>query len=530
LWSYDGQRFCRFGVPEGLPGAPIGALHFDSAGVLWLGTLGAGLGCYHHGRFVFADVRHGLDDEVISAILEDGRGYLWLASERGISRVRQQDLNEFMAGRCSQFESTHYGKNEGLDNVNSSGGFQPAAWRTRAGTLWFATSRGAVGVAPAFLRGSPQVPSLVLEGILVDKVDVTHQTSLQLPHDYRELEFRYSAPSLTAPERVRFRRQLVGLDPDWQAPTAARAATFSRLAPGRYEFRFTACNSDGLWNETPASVAFVVTPAWWQTAWFHALALLSCAAGLAGGVRYRYTRRMRRQLRQFEQAQAIEQERMRIARDIHDDLGARLTQMALLSEMAAGEIGTQGKASERLAKVAQSSREAMRALEETVWAINPHRDSLHDLTDYLSHYANEFFRPTPVRSRQDLPLLIPELQLPAEVRHNLFLACKEALNNIQKHAQATEVWLRLTVTDSRLDLLIEDNGLGFVLQPRPGNGLQNMQARLAATAGQCRIDSQPGRGTPILKKGCYRRPGRKTLRQLNKGLFRNHLGRFHWRG
>ena len=497
LWSYDGQRFRQFGATEGLPGAPLGALHFDSAGALWLGTLGAGLGRYHHGQFVFADVRHGLDDEVIAAILEDGRGYFWLASERGISRVRQHDLNEFMEGRCSQFESTLFGKNEGLDNVNSSGGFQPAAWRTRAGTLWFATSRGAVGVDPASLRGSPQGPSLVLEGIWVDGVEVPRQTSLQLPHNYRELEFRYSAPSFAAPERVRFRRQLVGLDPDWQATTTARVATYSPLAPGHYEFRFTACNSEGIWNQTPASVSFVVAPAFWQTAWFRGLVLLACMAALAGGVRYRYAQQMRRQLRQFEQAHAIEQERMRIARDIHDDLGARLTQMALLSEMAAGEIGTQGKAGERLAKVARSSREAVRALEETVWAINPHKDSLHDLVDYLSHYANEFFRPTPARCRQDLPLLIPEVQLPAEVRHNLFLACKEALNNVQKHAQATEVWLRLTVADSRLDLLIEDNGLGFPVQPRSGNGLQNMQARLAAIAGECRVDSQPGRGTRV---------------------------------
>ena len=241
----------------------------------------------------------------------------------------------------------------------------------------------------------------------------------------------------------------------------------------------------------------MVTPAFWQTAWFRGVVLLACAAGLAGGVRFRYVQRMRRQLRQFEQAHAIERERMRIAQDIHDDLGARLTQMALLSEMAAGEIGPQGKAGERLAKVAQGSREAVRALEETVWAINPRKDSLHDLVDYLSHYANEFFQPTPIRCRQDLPLIIPELQLAAEVRHNLFLACKEALNNIQKHAQATEVWLRLTVADSRLDLLIEDNGSGPPPQARLGNGLQNMQTRLAAIGGQCSVDSQSGRGTRV---------------------------------
>ncbi|MGN6552507.1 MAG: sensor histidine kinase, partial [Verrucomicrobiota bacterium] len=146
---------------------------------------------------------------------------------------------------------------------------------------------------------------------------------------------------------------------------------------------------------------------------------------------------------------------------------------------------------------AQGSRAAIRSLEEIVWAVNPRKDSLSDLVDYLSHYANEFFGSSEIRCRQDLPLIIPEKSLPAEVRHNLFLACKEALNNVQKHANASEVWLRMAVSGSTLELTIEDDGSGFSADSHRGNGLQNMQARLAVIGGRCQVDSSPGTGTRI---------------------------------
>jgi signal transduction histidine kinase len=208
---------------------------------------------------------------------------------------------------------------------------------------------------------------------------------------------------------------------------------------------------------------------------------------------------MRRRLRWLEQARAVEQERMRIARDIHDDLGARLTQMAFLSDMVAGDIGANGKTGERLMKLADSSREAIRSLDEIVWAVNPRRDSLPDFVDYLSHHANEFFAASATRFRQDLPMIIPDIPLPTDLRHQLFLACKETLTNISKHARATEVWLRLTVNGNALEIIIDDNGQGFPTgdSASVGNGLANLRNRLAAIGGHCRVDSRPGQGTRV---------------------------------
>lgn len=499
LWCLVGTQFTSYGKADGLPGASIGALLTATNGDLWIGTLGGGLGRLRDGHFVFASVRDGLADDVISSIVDDGHGYFWLGTERGICRVKQRDLEEFADGKRNHFESIRYGKDQGLLSVECPGGYQPAVWRTRAGDIWFATSKGAVTTDPTSLGTNLIQPPLVLEKILVNDEAITNHVGIQIPYGYRELQFEYTSPSFSSPERIRFRHQLVGLDPDWVDAGTTRAVSYPRLAPGRYIFRFTAGNADGVWNASPVSVAFQVIPAYWQTAWFKALTLLTFASLVAWGVRYRYVQKMRRKMRQLEQAHAIEQERMRIARDIHDDLGARLTQMAFLSEMAAGEIGPASQAGERLGKIAEGSRQAIRSLDEIVWAVNPRKDTLPDFLDYLSHYANEFFRSTDIRCRQDLPMIIPEISLSAEVRHHLFLACKEALNNIRKHARATEVWLRMSLNQSVLEITIEDNGSGFqsAATSPPGNGLLNLETRLAAVGGCYQVVSQPGRGTLV---------------------------------
>ena len=499
LWGYNGSHFSCYRQADGLPGAAVGALLAATNGDLWIGTLGGGLGRLRHGHFVFADTRNGLADNVICSIVGDGLGYFWLGTEQGICRVKRQDLEDFADRKRDHLDCIRYGKDEGLQSVECIEGYQPAVWHASDGKIWFATSKGSVAVDPAALPTNPVPPPLVLEKIQIDDAPLTNRANITIAYGYRNLEFQYSAPSFSSPERIRFRHQLVGLDPDWVDAGSTRTVAYPRLAPGSYVFQFTAGNSSGVWNEKPVSVAFQVTPAYWQTAWFRVLALFAFASLVASGVRYRYKQKMRRKLRALEHAHAVEQERMRIARDIHDDLGARLTQMALLSEMSAGELGQGTPAGERLEKIAAGSRQAIRSLEEIVWAVNPRKDSLSDFLDFLSHYANEFFRGTEIRCRQDLPMIIPEIPLSAEVRHHLFLACKETLNNIHKHAQASEVWLRMNLSGSELKLTIEDNGRGFQAPARTaaGNGLLNLQSRLAAIGGQCQVDSQAGRGTCV---------------------------------
>jgi len=495
------DKIVSYTEADGLPGTSIGALYLDGKDTLWAGTLGGGLGCFRNGKFKFASVDEGLRDNVISQIVEDDEGFFWLGSSRGIFRVRKADLELFMAGQLRRVESIAYGKSDGMANVECSGGYQPSVWKTRGGELCFATSKGVVYFDPAALPLNPLPPPLALEAVLVDDKAMAWTNSLQLNWNHKNVEFNYTALSFVAPEKVRFRRQLVGFDATWVEAGNNRTATYPRLEPGRYQFRFTACNNDGVWNEHPAVLDIIVATPWWQTFWWRFLLVTFFAVVVGVLVRYFSMLAIRRRLARLEQAHAVEQERTRIARDIHDDVGARLTQMAYLSELASAEI-SEGAVSgpERLKEIVHASRQTVHALDEIVWAVNPQKDSLAHLVEYISQYANSFFRGSQIRCRQDLPATVPDWVLPSEFRHHLFLATKEALNNIQKHAQATEVWIRVTFHPPQLELIVEDNGTGFSTAEANASrdGLKNMRSRLAAVGGTCHISSETGKGTRLV--------------------------------
>jgi signal transduction histidine kinase len=311
---------------------------------------------------------------------------------------------------------------------------------------------------------------------------------------------------------VLFKYRLEGLEADWMDAAdggTERAATYSYLLPGDYTFRVRACNNDGVWNETGAAFAFTVLPHFWQTLWFRGLAVTGLVGSVALGVWSGTRRRMRRKLESLERQRAVERERARIAKDIHDDLGASLTRITMLSQSARSELDNPAQAAADLDRIYGTSCELTRAMDEIVWAVNPQHDTLDSLASYLGKFAQDFLSHTSIRCRLDVPVQLPGWPLTAEVRHNLFLAFKEALHNTLKHAAATEVRISLSLETAGFTLTVEDNGRGFEPQaPKEGtlagsgrvaagNGLMNMQRRLAEIWGTCEIQSQPGKGTRV---------------------------------
>jgi signal transduction histidine kinase len=194
----------------------------------------------------------------------------------------------------------------------------------------------------------------------------------------------------------------------------------------------------------------------------------------------------------------VEKERMRIARDMHDDLGGSLTQIAILSDMARRDLASP-EAAEHVRKIAESARKTTQTLEEIVWAVHPENDTLDHLANYLCQFAEEFFRPTGVRCRVDIPAMVPPHMLSAEARHNLFLIVKESMNNALKYSGASEIWLRLGVTESSFSISIEDNGRGFDVEKNAtsGNGMKNLKKRALDMGGRLNLTSKPGQGTRI---------------------------------
>jgi signal transduction histidine kinase len=274
-------------------------------------------------------------------------------------------------------------------------------------------------------------------------------------------------------------------------------------------FHVTACNNDGIWNDTGASLAFEILPHFWQTRTFRVIAGLAVVGAVAWGVHADTRRRMRRKLEKLERQRAIERERTRIAKDMHDDLGASLTRITMLSDSARAEIEDRQQTTEDLGRINLTARELTRALDEIVWAVNPQHDTLDSLADYLCRFAQDFLRTAQVRCRLDVPVELPSWPVTAEVRHNLFLAFKEGLHNVVKHAAATEVRSCLTLEQAAFRVVIEDNGVGGVRVELPGevpsqidrgvrgNGLTNMRRRLEEIGGRFEVESAPGRGTRL---------------------------------
>ena len=240
-------------------------------------------------------------------------------------------------------------------------------------------------------------------------------------------------------------------------------------------------------------------PHFWQRGWFLATSATALLLLVAGTVRLAERKRVQRKIQWLERERAVATERTRIARDIHDEVGISLTKISKLTERMnlADEAGTRNETS--IQTIAQTARHTIRAMDEIVWAINPRNDTLEEMADYLAYFTEDFLRSTGVNCRLEVPSRLPDIPLTAEVRHNVFMVVKEALNNAVKHAMPRQIRLSLELEQDRLLVEVADDGCGFDLDGNRvmGNGLENMQKRLKTIGGKLHLESEPGTGTTV---------------------------------
>jgi signal transduction histidine kinase len=324
-------------------------------------------------------------------------------------------------------------------------------------------------------------------------------SSLSLPPDYDKIEIDYTAMSFSSPENVRFRYRMRGVDKEWVEAGSQRSAKYPRLAAGRYEFHVTACNDVGVWREKGASLTFVVRPFFWQTWWFESLIWLGAVALVTGVAVAVLRRRHHTLLRALERQRAIEFERARIARDMHDQLGSGLTKAGMLAEALRREAGEESSLRPRFHLLRETLERMTVTMDELVWAVNPRHDTLDGLANYVIRYTQEFLADTSITCVLDVPADLPAVSVNAPIRHNLFLAFEEALSNAARHAAATEVTVRVAFREGLLTLDVVDNGRGFTNSSlRDGaHGLENMRQRLSLIGGRCDVETAEGRGTRV---------------------------------
>jgi signal transduction histidine kinase/ligand-binding sensor domain-containing protein len=499
LFARINGKWRRYGRADGLDSEVIRVIFADATDQVWVGTAGGGLAMKHGDRFLSVNLEHGLPDDTVSQIHADAAGRLWLGTNRGLGVLSADEVSRLKSGRMDEFHPRVIDRFDGL--LSEEFTVVPPVV-TSDGRIAFATTQGFALLRPEDFQADQSVPPVFLEEVLVDgRAMEIKDGAVEVPPGSMRVEFRFTGLHFAAPDRLRFRNRLSGLEADWGETSTARNAVYRNVAPGSYRFEVSASTGNGLWSTRPAALSLHFRPHVWQTGWFRAAVVALVLGTVAFIVRRREQLRSARRIQQLERQQAVDGERARIARDLHDDVGASLTQVALLSQLARTNLTKRPeKAGQHVQQIFDTAKEVTRSLDEIVWAVNPQNDTLESFALFLGAFVQNYSHAAGLRCRFDVPGNLPAAPLDAAIRHHLYLATKEILHNTAKHAGATEIRLSLAFEPGAFLLTIEDDGRGFD-SDAPGkpeaDGLVNLQSRLKQIGGTCQRRSAAGKGTTV---------------------------------
>jgi signal transduction histidine kinase/ligand-binding sensor domain-containing protein len=517
LTRYKDGRFTAWTEKDGLPSNTVRSLYPDSDGALWIGTYDGGLGRFKDGRFTSYTTQAGLFDNGVFQILEDDNGWFWMSCNRGIFRVRKQELNDFAAGRLNAIASIAYGKGDGMLNVECNGGRWPAGIKARDGRLWFPTQGGAAVIDPAAIAANPRPPSVLIEAFKIDNQFLTAerlqsairnpQSAIQLGPNQESFEIEYTALSFINSAHLKFKYKLEGLDHDWIDAGTRRTAYYSHFPPGDYTFRVIAANSDGVWNNEGASLRVVALPPFYRTWWFLTLAGLGAAGTVWMVFRFRLAQVEReRAAQQAFSRQLIESqegERKRIAAELHDGLGQSLIVIKSRAQLSLKQTGDPGEIEGQLTAISSASSQAIQELKDISYNLRPYLLDRLGLTLALKSMLNKAFASEQYQLRAEIDDLDGVFAKESEI--HLYRIVQECANNIIKHAGASEVRVTIERNAGGLTLTMADNGKGFTpaaartgeLSGR-GFGLAGIAERVRLLGGEHTVVSAPGHGTTIV--------------------------------
>lgn len=492
LSRYRDGKFESFTTADGVPAGMIRAMHLDRKGRLWIASTEGGLARIddpnqEQPTFVRYTMKEGLSSVQITCITEDQWGRIYIGTGIGVDRLDPE------TGRVKSFTMA-----DGLPN-----GFVNVAYRDRNNVLWFGTLQGLSKLVPTS-DGPSEAPPIQIQQLRVAGSDlpisdlgVTQLDDLEFEANKNQLEIKFVSLGFRPGDVRRYQFMLEGADRDWSAPTNQRVVNYANLKPGSYRFRVRAINADGLMSVEPASIGFTIVPPVWQRWWFIALIVLLLTA--VTHLIYRYhTRRL------IE----LERVRTRIATDLHDDIGATLSKIAILSDVAGQELSItrDSPAAAPLAQIADASRECVDAMSDIVWAVNPQRDHLSDLTHRMRRFAEDLLDAKDIDFTIRSSIEDSDVPLGADLRREVYLIFKECINNLVKHSDCTEAAVAFSISGPWLVVSITDDGKGFEAVSNGnsagmgGHGLASMQRRARALGGRLKIESGHRRGTSVTLK------------------------------
>jgi signal transduction histidine kinase/ligand-binding sensor domain-containing protein len=514
LTHYKDAKFTAWTDKDGLPGNSVRALKLDDDGALWIGTYDSGLGRFKDGRFASCTTENGLFDNGAFQMLEDDYGWFWISCNRGIYRVRKQELNDFCDAKVKTLNCLAYNKNDGMPSSECNGGRWPAGVKSRDGKLWFPTMGGVAMVDPSSISANTQPPPVMIEAMRVNNQPVpydvwdaatgTSQSPIRILPGQDNFEIEYTALSFINSENLRFRYRMEGADQDWVEAGTRRTAYFSHLTPGDYTFRVIAANADGVWNTTGASVRVRIVPPFWSTWWFVTLVVLAAAAVISGMWKYRIGQVRRVQMAQQAFAEQLiasqESERKRIASELHDSLGQNLLIVKNWALVGLNTLAPDNPGREHLDEISQTTQLALEEVREIAHNLRPYQLERLGLTKTLEFMMQQIENSSDIEFAVELENI--DRLLSAESEINLYRIVQEMINNVIKHSDATEAGLFVKRPAGGIQIVCRDNGKGFdpaaaAVSRHSGMGLSGLAERVRILGGHYTIGSAPGTGTTV---------------------------------
>jgi signal transduction histidine kinase/ligand-binding sensor domain-containing protein len=505
MGRFDGKRFRMLSQEDGVPAGTIRDLFTDSKGRIWIASSRGGLGRIDDpaaeqtvfSRYTIAD---GLIDNEVNCIAEDRWGNIYAGMGRGLDRL------DSVTGRIRHFK--------GVDGLTSDD--VRKIFRDSHMNLWIGTNKGLFRFVPELESSKPAPPVFITKLIIAGEEQTISDSGerqiseLQLANNRNNLMIDFVSPSSSFATTIRYKYKLEGADTDWSPLTDRRSINYANLSPGSYRFLVQAVNSEGIASSEPAMMSFTILQPVWRRWWFVTLMAIFVGIMAFTFVRYRNARRQEQkyakaalQRAKEERLVELEQVRRRIATDLHDDVGSSLTQISLLSEVVRQSVDSNGNGNavnKPLTLISQISQELVDSMSDIVWAINPNKDTLKDLSQRMRHFASDVLTARHIEFRFRTPDEDGEqsIKVGANLRREVYLMFKEAVNNLVKHSQCKNAEIEFRVEIDALFLRISDDGRGFdVEQESQGNGLQSMGERSRSLGGELEIETGRGKGTSV---------------------------------
>lgn len=507
LVKFENEKFVTLTTRDGLASNRVRAIYETGDGALWIGTYDGGLSRFKDGVFFNFTIENGLFNNGVFQILEDERGNFWISSNRGIYRVKKQELEDFAAGRISKINSVAYGKQDGMRNTECNGGRHPAGIKTTDGKFWFPTQDGVVVVNPNEVSFNPNPPPVEIESVLIERQPVNLKNGIELNANRDNLEIRYTGITFIKPEQVKFRYRIEGLDENWTDLGTIREVYFPSLPAGDYDFHVIAANSDGVWNETGARLKIRVNAPFWQKTWFVVLCSIAAIGIVFLIFRLRERELQRRQTVQQEFSRKLldsqEQERKRIAFELHDSLGQYLLAIKNWAMFGLNSLTRENPAREYLTEVSETTALALAEVREMTHNLRPYQLERLGLTSTLEYMLKNIKSSSAIRFSCEIENVDGVLPKDAEIV--FYRVVQETVNNVIKHSEAASVRVSIKPNAGGLEFVCRDDGRGFDVEAAKksrdsGLGLEGINERLKILGGQLEIASEIGKGTLVSVK------------------------------